>query len=64
MADIVNLNRYRKARKRQRARTAADENRVRHGRTRADKLRDGDERDRESRLPDGAIRDDDEPEPA
>jgi hypothetical protein len=64
MAEIVNLNRYRKAREKDRAKTKAEENRARHGRTKAGKRRDADEQDRESRSLDGAKREDDGPEPA
>jgi hypothetical protein len=64
MAEIVNLNRYRKTREKERAKAKAEENRVRHGRTKAGKLRDADERDREGRSLDGARREDDGPEPA
>jgi len=64
MAEIVNLNRYRKAREKERAQAAAEENRVRFGRTKAEKLGDGEEKDRNSRALDGAMLDDDGPEPA
>ena len=64
MAEIVNLNRYRKALRKSRVKAEAEGNRVRHGRTRAEKLRDADDRDREARLLDGAKREDDGPEPA
>lgn len=64
MAEIVNLNRYRKARKKQRARTDAEENRVRHGRTGVEKLRDRQDSDRDARLLGGARHDDDGPQPA
>ncbi|MBE9554176.1 MAG: DUF4169 family protein [Proteobacteria bacterium] len=64
MAEIVNLNRYRKAREKERAQAEAEENRVRHGRTKAEKLRDADERDSETRSLDGAKLEDDGPEPA
>ncbi|MCK5621204.1 MAG: DUF4169 family protein, partial [Alphaproteobacteria bacterium] len=42
MAEVVNLNRYRKAREKERTKAEAEENRVRHGRAKAEKLRDGD----------------------
>lgn len=64
MADIVNLNRYRKAREKQRACNEADENRIRHGRSKAEKISDRDERERGARMLDGAKRDDEGPEPA
>lgn len=64
MAEIVNLNRYRKAREKERAKTDAEENRVRHGRTGAEKRRDADMRDGESRSLDGAKLEEDGPEPA
>ncbi len=63
MAEIVNLNRYRKAREKDRAKIAADENRVLHGRTKAEKRHDGEQQDRESRSLDGTILEDDAPEP-
>lgn len=62
MAEIVNLNRYRKARNKQRARTDAEENRARHSRTGVEKLRDSEDRDREARSLDGAKLDDEGPE--
>ncbi len=37
MADVVNLNRYRKQRERDRARKAADENRARFGRSKLER---------------------------
>lgn len=37
MAEIVNLNRFRKQRERDAARRTADENRVAHGRTKAER---------------------------
>lgn len=64
MVEIVNLNRYRKTREKERAKEKAEENRVRHGRTKTSKRRDADEQDRESRSLDGAKREDDSPEPA
>lgn len=39
MADIINLNKYRKARKRAEEAADAAGNRVRHGRTKAEKAR-------------------------
>jgi hypothetical protein len=64
MAEIVNLNRYRKAREKERAQAEAEVNRVRHGRTRAEKQRDADERDSETRSLDSSKLEDDGPEPA
>lgn len=64
MAEIVNLNRYRKAREKERSQAEAEENRARHGRTKADKLRDEREHDRDARLLDGSRLEDDGPEPA
>ena len=64
MAEIVNLNRYRKAREKDRARSTAEENRMRHGRSKTEKLRDADDRDRGARSLDGARREEDGPEPA
>lgn len=64
MAEIVNLNRYRKAREKERAKDRAAENRIRHGRTKEEKRRDADEHERDVRSLDGAQRDDDTPEPA
>lgn len=58
MADIVNLNKARKAaRKREEAADAAA-NRVKHGRTGAEKLNDRREEARRRALLDGAKRDD------
>lgn len=37
MAEIVNLNRFRKQRERDAARRTADENRIAHGRTKAER---------------------------
>jgi hypothetical protein len=58
MADIVNLNRFRKSRKRDEARAVADANRVAHGRTLAEKRADREEKARRDALLDGAKRDD------
>ncbi len=46
MAEIVNLNRARKARQRAQAERQAAENRVRFGRTKADKRREAQEKQR------------------
>lgn len=40
MADVVNLNRFRKMRQKEEREKTAGENRVRFGRTKAEKLRD------------------------
>ncbi|UKJ73135.1 DUF4169 family protein [Azospirillum brasilense] len=40
MADVVNLNRFRKMRQKEEREKTAEENRVRFGRTKAEKLRD------------------------
>ena len=40
MAEIINLNKARKARAKSEAKASAAENRVRHGRTKADKTLD------------------------
>ena len=64
MAEIVNLNRYRKSREKDRAKTSAEQNRVLHGRTKAEKRQDAEEKERESRSLDGARLEDDGPEPA
>lgn len=64
MAEIVNLNRYRKAREKERARTTAEENRARFGRNKAEKRADKDEQERNTRKIDGARLEDDGPEPA
>jgi hypothetical protein len=64
MAEIVNLNRYRKAREKERAKMAAEENRTRFGRNKAEKRAEADERDRKERELDGMRQEDDGPEPA
>ena len=58
-ADVVNLNRVRKARLRAAAAQAAGVNRVAHGRTGAQKEVDAAEQERRARLLDGARRDPD-----
>lgn len=47
MADIVNLNRFRKEKARNAKRAQADENAVKFGRSKADKRRDDALRDKE-----------------
>lgn len=59
MADVINFNRFRKARKRDEARSTADANRIAHGRTLTDKRAERDEKARRNALLDGARRDDD-----
>jgi hypothetical protein len=46
-AEIVNLNKFRKARARAEKERKAEENRVRHGRTKAERQRDAAERENE-----------------
>ncbi len=66
MAEIINLNKYRKRRKRSDDSKQAAENRIRHGRTRAGKSREAGERLQGERTLDGKRIDgtDDDPEPA
>ncbi|MGR6329836.1 DUF4169 family protein [Sphingomonas sp. XXL09] len=54
MAEIVNLNRARKARDRAAARQTAEANRAKFGRTKAEKQADATERARSDRMLDGA----------
>jgi hypothetical protein len=56
MAEIVNLNRARKARARAEQAAQAAANRVKHGRSRAEKARDRDAEARRAALLDGAKR--------
>lgn len=56
MAEIVNLNRARKARAKAEAAAQAAANRVRHGRDKAQKANDRAEAERRARLLDGARR--------
>ncbi|PVX28084.1 DUF4169 family protein [Sphingomonas pokkalii] len=56
MAEIINLNKARKARAKAIARTEADANRTRHGRTKAEKARDAAEAERKARALDQAKR--------
>ena len=58
MAEIVNLNRARKARARTEAASAAVANRAKHGRTAAERERDERTEARRRALLDGAKRDD------
>lgn len=55
-ADIVNLNKFRKARERADAEQRAEENRLRHGRTKAEKERVAAEEQARSRALDQAER--------
>lgn len=66
MADIINLNKYRKARKQTEKSAQAARNRARHGRTRTDKERDLEENARSARKLDESRLDrgDDEQDPA
>lgn len=54
MAEIVNLNRFRKAKQRSEAQQRATENRVRFGRSKAEKASDRDETARRERSLDAA----------
>lgn len=56
MAEIVNLNRMRKAKARDRAEAEAAANRVKHGRTKAEKANDRRAEERRRALLDGAKR--------
>ncbi len=62
MAEIINLNRFRKARARAEREAQADTNRLLHGRTKAEKTQTSAERRLTDRRLDGA-RLDHEPEP-
>ncbi|MDQ2102360.1 DUF4169 family protein [Azospirillum isscasi] len=53
MADVVNLNRFRKMRQKEERGKTAEENRVRFGRTKAEKLRDRQEAERRDAALDG-----------
>ncbi|MCC2977729.1 DUF4169 family protein [Sphingomonas sp. PL-96] len=57
MAEIINLNRARKARARAEKAAEADVNRHRFGRTKAQKAAEAQDRDRAERTLDGARRD-------
>jgi hypothetical protein len=58
MAEIVNLNKVRKAREKEAARASAATNRAKHGRSGAEKAADRAEATRRQALLDGARRDD------
>ncbi|SOB91937.1 MULTISPECIES: DUF4169 family protein [Rhodobacter] len=60
MAEIINLNRFRKAAARQEARTKADANAAKFGRTKAQKQLEEAQAQKARDLLDGAKRDDDE----
>ena len=62
MADLVNLNRFRKQKARAEKEAAAAENRVRFGRTKAEKEVEAQEATRKARLLDGHRRAEDEPD--
>lgn len=66
MAEIINLNKYRKRRRRADDSKQAAENRIRHGRTRAGKSQEAGERLQSERTLDGKRIDgtDDDQEPA
>ncbi len=53
MGEVINLNRFRKARARSQEAKQADENRTRYGRTKEDKRRGKAESDRASKELDG-----------
>lgn len=53
MADVVNLNRFRKTREREERAKEAEANRVRFGRTKAEKQRDRMEAERSTRFLNG-----------
>lgn len=56
MADIINLNRARKAKAKREAGDRADANRAKFGRTKAEKARDAADQARRDALLDGAKR--------
>lgn len=58
MAEIVNLNRVRKAKARAEAEAIADANRRKHGRTKAEKANDRADATRRAAVLDGAKRED------
>lgn len=57
MADVTNLNRFRKARARDRKRAEADENAIRFGRTKSEKALDKARADKAARNLDAHRRD-------
>ncbi len=65
MADVINLNQYRKRKQRETARRRADANAVRHGLTAAERRRQEQQRKRQAEEVEGARRDEparDDPE--
>lgn len=62
MADLVNLNRFRKQKARAEKEAEAAENRVRFGRTKAEKQAEAQEAARKARLLDGHRRAENEPD--
>ena len=56
MAEIINLNKFRKQKKRDEARQTATENRVKHGRTKSEKQIDAAETKNMRKTTDGAKR--------
>ena len=62
MADLVNLNRFRKQKARAEKEAEAAENRVRFGRTKAEKKAEAQETARKARLLEGHRRAGDEPD--
>ncbi len=49
-ADIINLNQYRKAKRKDEKRDSAAKNRAKHGRTKAAKLADAKDKEKSERL--------------
>ena len=65
MGDLVNLNKFRKAKQRRNQDAHATINREKFGRSKADKDRDQQQRERKDRSLDGArLKDEDKDEPA
>lgn len=52
-AEIVNLNKFRKAKERAEQEKQAEQNRAKFGRSKADRLREADEQERRDKLLDG-----------
>jgi len=61
MGDVVNLNKFRKKKKREAEVKQADANRIKHGRTKAEKEREFAERQKLVKLVDGHKLDHDPP---
>ena len=55
MADVVNLNQFRKSKTRVDKAKKADDNRIKFGRTKAEKVKDEAEREKHKRELDGKI---------